>query len=236
MVFDKRGTLGLGARAGRATRTYRCRHRSYPEAGPGWRGIGFSMSPGQEAHDAEVKATTKGLLLLVQQGSEGQSFAHFTDPQATMTRIANDSPGPGRELALVATGLAEHPVARGNTIDVRWAPAHQGVDGNKQEDQRAKEAATREWRRDIEERNVGRRVFRLPAPSPRPGVRPQFRGVPKRIAARYFQLLSGHAVVAPFLKEKWGWIDRDMCWWCEKGRQSRANLFKECTAWTKEIR
>ena len=27
-----------------------------------------------------------------------------------------------------------------------------------------------------------------------------------------------------------------MCWWCEKGRQSREHFFKECTAWTKEIR
>ena len=22
-----------------------------------------------------------------------------------------------------------------------------------------------------------------------------------------------------------------MCWWCNKGRQSREHLFKECTAW-----
>ena len=27
-----------------------------------------------------------------------------------------------------------------------------------------------------------------------------------------------------------------MCWWCERGRQSREHLFKECTTWTKEIR
>ena len=56
------------------------------------------------------------------------------------------------------------------------------------------------------------------------------------MAARFFQLLSGHAMIAPFLKEKWGWTDRDACWWCNGGRQSRKHLFKECTAWTEEIR
>ena len=43
-------------------------------------------------------------------------------------------------------------------------------------------------------------------------------------------------MIAPFLKEKWGWIDTDQCWWCRRGRQSRNHLFKECTTWRKEIR
>ena len=42
--------------------------------------------------------------------------------------------------------------------------------------------------------------------------------------------------IAPFQKERWGWTDSDRCWWCGKGRQSWEHLFKECTAWTKEIR
>ena len=56
---------------------------------------------------------------------------------------------------------------------------------------------TRRWRADIEERNADRRVFRLPTPRSRPGIRPQLRGVSKEIAARYFQLLSGHARMRP---------------------------------------
>lgn len=39
-----------------------------------------------------------------------------------------------------------------------------------------------------------------------------------------------------FLKERWGWLSTDGCWWCGKGRQSRGHLLKECTAWTKEIK
>ena len=32
-----------------------------------------------------------------------------------------------------------------------------------------------------------------------------------------------------------GGIDSDRCWWCNRGRQSRDHLFKECTTWKKEI-
>ena len=101
---------------------------------------------------------------------------------------------------------------------------------------RATERTTQTWKRDIEERNAGRRSFRLPTEGARPGIRPRLRRTPKGIAARFFQLLSGHAMIAPFLKERWGWADTDTCWWCSRGRQSREHLFKECRSWAKEIR
>ena len=41
---------------------------------------------------------------------------------------------------------------------------------------------------------------------------------------------------SPFLEGEVGMDDSDVCWWCDRGRQRRENLFKECTAWTKEIR
>lgn len=34
-----------------------------------------------------------------------------------------------------------------------------------------------------------------------------------------------HAMTAPSLKEKWGWIESDQCWWCDEGRQSREHLW-----------
>ena len=43
-------------------------------------------------------------------------------------------------------------------------------------------------------------------------------------------------MIAPFLKERWGWIDIDVCWWCNKGGQSREHFFKECTTWAREIK
>ena len=52
----------------------------------------------------------------------------------------------------------------------------------------------------------------------------------------FYQTLNGHAMTATFLKEKWGLVDSDMCWWCSKCRQNREHLFKECLTWKKEIR
>ena len=37
-------------------------------------------------------------------------------------------------------------------------------------------------------------------------------------------------------KEKCGWTDSDVFWWCNKGMQSREHLFREGTAWIEEIR
>ena len=43
-------------------------------------------------------------------------------------------------------------------------------------------------------------------------------------------------MIAPFLKDKFGWVESDQCWWCGSGRQSREHLFKECRAWKNEIK
>ena len=43
-------------------------------------------------------------------------------------------------------------------------------------------------------------------------------------------------MIAPFLKEKFGWVESDQCWWCDSGRQSREHLFKECWTWKEQIR
>jgi hypothetical protein len=125
-------------------------------------------------------------------------------------------------------------------------PAPRGVEGNEQADQRAREAATlplprntTRWyslaflrrraterppidgEKEIESRNAGRRTFRLLTTSSRPGHQAPVAQTSKRVATRFFQLLSGHAMIAPFLKERGEWTDSDRCWWCEKGRQSR---------------
>ena len=58
----------------------------------------------------------------------GQDFALFTDSQAAMGRMAGDAPGPGQEIAVGAISLAQRLRAQGNTITLRWAPAHRGVE------------------------------------------------------------------------------------------------------------
>ena len=43
-------------------------------------------------------------------------------------------------------------------------------------------------------------------------------------------------MIAPFIREKFCWIESDTCWWCGSARQTREHLFKERVAWKKEIR
>ena len=49
-------------------------------------------------------------------------------------------------------------------------------------------------------------------------------------------LLSTHAMIAPFLEERFRWVSSSQCWWCGSGRQSREHLFKECHTWKEEIK
>ena len=84
-------------------------------------------------------------------------------------------------------------------------------------------------------KNSGRGAYKEPDREAKPRIRGPLRKIGKGVASRFFQLLSGHAMIAPFLKEKWGWTDSDKCWWCDGRRQSRDHLFKECSMWKKEI-
>lgn len=48
----------------------------------------------------------------------------------------------------------------------------------------------------------------------------------KGVASRYFQLLSGHAAIGPYLAETTKTIRFDKRWWCGSGeQQSRHHLF-----------
>lgn len=78
--------------------------------------------------------------------------------------------------------------------------------------------AVQKWRDDIIRRDGQARVFRAPDAGARPGIRQQPRADPKAVTARFYQILSGHAMTAVFVKEKWGWTDSDQCWWCGRGR------------------
>ena len=191
-------------------------------AGAGWRSNGFGLGGGHEAYDAEVAALVYGLIQLHGRAERGRAYTIFTDSTTAMRRITGDAPGPGQEMATRAIEIAERVVGQGNSITVRWTPAHKEVEGNERADRAAKDAAefpplrttrdrfslaylgrrateraTRRWREDTRTRGSGRRAFILPDHQTRPGIRPRLRTARKGVAARFFQLLSGHAMIAP---------------------------------------
>lgn len=98
-----------------------------------------------------------------------------------------------------------------------------------------KKRAVSKWGQEIMERSQGRRDYRIPAEGVVPRIPPDLQRAPKDQASRFFQLASDHAMIAPFLKEKFGWVESDSCWWCGGGRQSKEHLFKECRTWQKVV-
>ena len=75
-------------------------------------------------------------------------------------------------------------------------------------------------------------------PPPGRGLRRKLlRKMPKSVAGCYYQLLSRHAAIGPYLKDKIGRATDDKCWWCGGGKQqTRHHLSTECRAWLPQIR
>jgi hypothetical protein len=90
--------------------------------------------------------------------------------------------------------------------------------------------STKEW---IETRTAKSKAY---IPRKQIGLRKNLRHEKKEVASRFYQLLSGHAITAPYLKEKLRKSETDTCWWCESGKeQTIDHLFKECATWKIEI-
>ena len=134
---------------------------------------------------------------------------------------------------------------RDNEVAVRWVPEHQGIEGNERANELAKAAAEGEspanavsdecrWEADLscmaraaakaKARTTAQRASdrvsleRKYRPPPGKGLRRrQPRRTCKSVAGRYFQLLSGHAAIGPYLKDKIKKTDSDECWWCGGG-------------------
>ena len=138
MVFQRRGFSTAGQRREKAGNTYHSRHRSI-EARSGWRSRGFGMGGGHEAYDAEPAALVYGLIRLHGRGEVGHTHTIFTESTAAMRQIVKDAPGAGQEMAIE---LARRIIDQGNSITVRWTPAHRGVEGNERADRAAKDVAS----------------------------------------------------------------------------------------------
>ena len=222
----------------------------------GWKSKGFRLGGGREAYDAELAAVVYALVQFYGRDQRGHDYTIFTDSVAAMRRVRGVAPGPGQDMAIRAIEITERLVRKGNTVTIRWTPAHAGVEGNERADLAAKDAATlpqmretqgrfslsflkrriseevsERWISDtttrIEKGRGSRGAYEGPDRRARQRIRALLGKTRKGVASRFFQLLSGHAMIAPFLKDRWGWTDSDTCWWCNGGRQSRDHLFKD---------
>ena len=82
---------------------------------------------------------------------------------------------------------------------------------------------------------------RSPRKPPEKIPTPPGRGLRRRLLRRapkpYYQLLSGHVTIGPYLKDKIGRATDDMCWWCGgRKQQTRHHLFTVRRARLPQIR
>lgn len=77
-------------------------------------------------------------------------------------------------------------------------------------------------------RQNGTRERGLSKPKSKPRIRPHLWTMPKAFAGQFYQLLSGHAMTAPFLKENGDGLSQTSAGSGE-GRQNLEHFSKECT-------
>jgi len=229
--------------------------------GQTWGGIKTHMGYNQEAYDAECAALACALETATKRVPTPNHVTIFTNAQAAIKRMSSDEPGPGQKYALEARQhIAElQRKAPGITIEIRWCPAHEGVEGNEQADKWAKLAAEEpdtpgvEWldeachrslaniRREISEKKwaearqwagvrTSKKKYKMPKSQKPNGT---VAGSAKRLASRFYQLKTGHCLTGEYLH----WAKSrptPQCWWCRCPKKTRDHLLKRCPRWKEE--
>jgi ribonuclease HI len=234
------------------------------EAKGEWEGQSLCMGSKKEVFDAELYGIRKALERLVDrtywiETRHGARIRIFSDSTAALKRIKTDAVGPGQEQARKIIEWTKTLARWGISVEFHWVPGHEGVPGNEAADTAAKNGAegmghvheeewqneislahlnrkTTEWKWNLHRawlrrRCRGRRSYTLPKerkPDPRAAT------AAKSVARRYYQMKTGHAIMATYFK-RFKSRDSEECGWCGAKRQTRDHLFRWCKRWKREI-
>ena len=92
-----------------------------------WRGTDTFLGTNKEVFDAEAFAILQALRLIDARGECGREYTDFSDSQAAVARVRHTDCGPAQALASAAVDYSYQISARGNSISLRWTPAHHGL-------------------------------------------------------------------------------------------------------------
>ena len=77
-----------------------------------------------------------------QRKDSGRKYTIFVDSTSAITRVRDDTRGPGQRFGVAAIEVGPRLAAAGNEVTIRWVPAHARAEGNDMADRYAKGAAT----------------------------------------------------------------------------------------------
>ena len=110
----------------------------------GWTGRRYHLGSNKGVFDAEVFAVYRALSVIDQRQEQGRRYTIFVDSTSAISRVRDDSLGPGQRFAVAAIEVCKRITARDNSVTIRWVPAHSGAEGNEVADDYAESAATGE--------------------------------------------------------------------------------------------
>ena len=216
----------------------------------GWTGRRYHLGDNKEVFDAVLCALYRALETFELRNETNRQFTVFTDSMAAISRPATDNTGPGQRFAAAMIEVGERIQRRGNSVTIRWAPTHEGAEGNEvvdacvmaavdgccrtqlppgvySHDEGHNRSPHPENRHvDLRARQTNRRN-RLPKGSkPRADLKKERRA----LAGRRCLLLFGHTSTGEYLADRMLELPSDrMCrissivrWWCGSWRDSEA--------------
>ena len=123
--------MGKKRKRKKKERTYKEKERSFVRirCEGGLVAEAWTLMGGATAFDAELSAVARAIEVSVYGATPGTHVRVFTDSQATMRRVLNDSPGPGQQDAVRCILGARRLCQREAMVSIHWVPGHSGIIG-----------------------------------------------------------------------------------------------------------
>jgi ribonuclease HI len=219
-----------------------------------------NLGKNKEIFDAELWGVSDALGIALTEAQPNDPVTVYLDSQAAIKKIQYSTSQSGQAIALQCHKRAAILSQRQNPVTIRWVPGHLGVEGNERADKAAKQAASGQGRSTAKWSSLAhvQRIITETAskeakewlkaklqvlqakgghytPCVRQGINGTLAKAPKLLAARYYQLKTGHASVGIYLK-RINATETDDCWWCGAAAQDAKHLWADCREWRSERR